>query len=242
MKSGILFITLYTGCSICTPQILNSLQNMINAILVDDHALFRLGVKSAINSIHTDINIIGEADSGSALFRLLETTTPDIILLDILLPDTTGVEIARRLRNERPALKILAISAENTAEVVQAMLDIGIEGFISKRQGGVDEIAEAIRTIMNGFEYFGNDISAIIYKIYVSKKRTAEVTPEFTDREKEIILLCRDGLLGKEIAAHLNISPRTVDNHKNNIFKKLGINSTLEMVQYALKNGIIRME
>lgn len=215
---------------------------MINAILVDDHALFRLGVKSAINSSHSDIHIIGEADSGNALFRLLETTTPDIILLDILLPDTTGVEIARRLREERPTLKILAISAENTSEVVQAMLDIGIEGFISKRQGGVDEIAEAIRTIMNGFEYFGSDISAIIYKIYVSKKRTAEVTPEFTEREKEIIQLCRDGLLGKEIAARLHISPRTVDNHKNNIFKKLGINSTLEMVQYALKNGIIRME
>lgn len=215
---------------------------MINAIIVDDHALFRLGIKSAINSCHTDICIIGEADSGSALFRLLETTTPDIILLDILLPDTTGVEIARRLRNEKPTLKILAISAENTAEVVQAMLDIGIEGFISKRQGGIDEIAEAIRTIMNGFDYFGSDISAIIYKIYIAKKKTAEITPEFTEREKEIILLCRDGLLGKEIAAQLNISPRTVDNHKNNIFKKLGINSTLEMVQYALKQGIIRMD
>lgn len=215
---------------------------MINAIIVDDHALFRLGIKSAINSNHTDIHIAGEADSGNALFRLLETVTPDIILLDILLPDTTGVEIARRLRDEKPAVKILAISAENSAEVVQAMLDIGIEGFISKRQGGADEIAEAIRTIMNGFEYFGSDISAIIYKIYVSKKRTADVTPDFTEREKEIILFCRDGLLGKEIAARLHISPRTVDNHKNNIFKKLGINSTLEMVQYALKNGIIRLE
>ena len=215
---------------------------MINAILVDDHALFRLGVKYAIKSSHTDICIVGEADCGSALFRLLETLAPDIILLDILLPDTTGIEIARRLRKEYPAIKILAISAENTTEVVQEMLDIGIEGFISKRQGSADDIAEAIRTIMNGFEYYGNDISSIIYKIYVSKKETAEVTLEFTQREKEIILLCRDGLLGKEIANRLNISPRTVDNHKNNIFKKLGINSTLEMVQYALKNKIIKIE
>jgi len=215
---------------------------MINTILVDDHALFRLGVKYAITNSHADICIAGEADSGSALFQLLETITPDIILLDILLPDTTGIEIARRLRKEFPAIKILAISAENATEVVQEMLNIGIEGFISKRQGGADEIAEAVRTIMNGFEYYGNDISSIIYKIYVSKKSTAEVTLEFTQREKEIILLCRDGLLGKEIANRLNISPRTVDNHKNNIFKKLGINSTLEMVQYALKHKIIKME
>ncbi|MDH6312753.1 DNA-binding NarL/FixJ family response regulator [Parabacteroides sp. PFB2-10] len=215
---------------------------MIRTILVDDHALFRLGVKSAIMNGHTDIGIVGEADSGTVLFCLLETTTPDIILLDILLPDMTGTTIARRLRKEYPAIKILAISAENTAEVVQEMIEIGIEGFISKRQGGVDEIAEAIRTIMNGYEYFGHDISAIIYKIYVSKKRTADVTPEFTDREREVIGLCRDGLLSKQIAERLCISSRTVDNHKNNIFRKLGINNTMEMVQYALKHGIIRIE
>lgn len=216
--------------------------DIINTILVDDHALFRLGVKSAIMNGHTDICIIGEADCGTALFRLLESTTPDIILLDILLPDMTGIDIARRIKKEYPGIKILAISAENTTEVVREMLDIGIEGFISKRQGGADEIAQAIRTIMNGYEYFGNDISAIIYKIYVSKKQTAEVTPEFTGREREIIELCREGLLSKQIADRLCISPRTVDNHKNNIFRKLGINNTMEMVQYALKHGIIRME
>ena len=215
---------------------------MINAILVDDHALFRLGVKSAITSEHKDICIVGEADCGSALFQLLETVTPDIILLDIILPDITGVEIARRLREKKPEIKILAISAENTTGVVQAMINIGIEGFISKRQGSSNDIAKAIRTIMDGFEYFGSDISSIIYKIYVSKKKTAEVSPEFTEREKEIILLCRDGFLSKEIAVRLNISPRTVENHKSNIFKKLNINNTLEMVQYATMNGIIRME
>ena len=215
---------------------------MINAILVDDHALFRLGVKSAITGSHADINIIGEADCGNELFRLLETITPDIILLDIILPDIKGIEIAEKLRKERPEIRILAISAENTTDVIKKMLDIGVEGFISKRKGSADEIAEAIRTIMNGFEYYGDDISSIIYKIYVSKKKTAEITHEFTERESEIIELCRVGLLSKEIAQRLNISSRTVDNHKSNIFKKLGINNTIEMVQYAIKNGIINVE
>ena len=215
---------------------------MINVILVDDHSLFRLGVKSALTSDYSDICIVGEADSGSELFRLLETITPDIVLLDIMLPDSTGVVIARKLRKEKPSVKILAISAENTTSVIQEMINVGIEGFISKRQGSASDIADAIHSIMSGCEYFGSDISSIIYKIYVSKEKTAEITIEFTEREKEIILLCRDGLLCKEIAGRLNISPRTVDNHKGNIFKKLGINNTLEMVQYAIRNGIIRME
>ena len=216
---------------------------MIKTIIVDDHALFRLGIKAALGAAHSDICIVGEAGCGVELFRLLETAPiPDVILLDIILPDMTGVEIARRLKAGRPEIKILAVSAENTANTVQAMLDAGIEGFISKRGGGADEIAQAIRSVAQGFEYFGSDIAAIIYKIYVAKKRTAEVTPEFTERERSIIELCRDGLPGKLIADRLSISPRTVENHKNNIFKKLGIGSTLEMVRYALKHGIIGLE
>ena len=215
---------------------------MISIIIVDDHELFRLGIKTAITSRYPDLKIVGEADTGSSFFSLLETTTADIVLLDIMLPDMTGIEIARRLKTERPEMKILAISAENTTAVVHEMLDIGINGFISKRMGSIDSLSEAIRSIMLGFDFFGKDISDIIYRIYVSRKKTAEVTLEFTEQEKRIIELCREGLQAKEIADRLAISARTVETHKKNIFNKLGINSTLEMVQYAIKNGIIRME
>ena len=215
---------------------------MINIILVDDHALFRLGVKGALAGKHPDIRVVGEADTGKALFHLLETTRADMILLDIVLPDMSGIETARRLRKDYPEIKILALSAENTEDVVRAVMDTGINGFISKRQSSADEPAEAIRSIMGGLEYFGKDIAAIMYNIYVSKRKTTEVTSEFTEREKEIICLCREGLQGKQIADRLDISPRTVDTHKNNIFKKLGINNTMEMVQYALKQGIINIE
>jgi DNA-binding NarL/FixJ family response regulator len=215
---------------------------MTNVIVVDDHPLFRIGLKATFRENHPDIRLAGEADCGKALFRLLETTTADVVLLDINLPDMNGVDIARRLREEYPLLKILAISAENTAGVVKSLLDVGIDGFISKRQGGTAELSEAIRTVMSGMEYFGRDISAIIYEVFVSKRKTTAVTHEFTDREKEIILACRDGLLCKEIADRLHISTHTVNAHKNNIFRKLGINNTMEMVQYALKNGIISVE
>jgi DNA-binding NarL/FixJ family response regulator/signal transduction histidine kinase len=212
---------------------------MINAILVDDHELFRLGVKTAITNCYQDIHIVGEAETGKDFFHLLETHTADIVLLDVILPDMSGIEIARRLKKEKPNLKILIISSENTANITQELLNIGVDGFISKRMGGMDVLAEAIRSIMTGFEYFGKDISDIIYRIYVSKKRTTEITAEFSEQEKKIIELCRDGISAKKIANCLNISSRTVDNHKKNIFQKLGIHSTLEMVGYAMKNGII---
>jgi len=214
----------------------------IKVIIVDDHELFRLGVRTAIENRHSDLEIVGEVESGAELFALLANVTPDIIMLDIALPDMSGIDIARRLKSENPEIKILAISAENATSVVQKMLDAGIEGFISKRHGGVNSFAEAIRSIMQGVEYFGKDISEIIYRIYVSKKNTTEVSKEFTEQEKRIIELCREGLPGKLIADRLDISLRTVEKHKSNIFRKLGINNSMEMVQYAVKQGIIRME
>jgi len=215
---------------------------MIKVIVVDDHELFRFGMRKSVEYRHPDLQIVGEAESGAELFALLAEVDADIVLLDIALPDMSGIDIARRLKSERPALKILAVSAENAAPVVQAMLDIGIEGFISKRHSGLDTFAEAIRSIMQGVDYYGADISEIIYSIYVAKKKTAEAMSEFTKQEKRIVELCREGLPGKLIADRLGISISTVNNHKNNIFRKLGITNTMEMVQYAIKNGIINID
>jgi len=215
----------------------------ISLIIVDDHELFRLGLRTAIENSYPDIAIVGEAKSGADFFSLLETVSAfDIVLLDIMLPDISGIEIAQRLKVERPNVKILAISAENSVLTVEEMLQIGIEGFISKLNSNPDTLAQAIYSIMQGVEYFGKDISDIISRIYVSKKRTTEVTSEFSEHEKRIIECCLEGLPAKLIADRLGISIRTVDWHKSNIFRKLGINSTLEMVQYAVRNKIIKVE
>ena len=218
---------------------LSQLIIMINVILVDDHELFRLGVRTALTSRHPDIHIVGEAETGADFFALLKTTPADLVLLDIIMPDMSGIEIARQIKKEKPKMKILIISSENTAAITEALLEVGINGFISKRMGGIDDLADAIRSIMNGLDYFGKDIADIIYRIYVAKKRTTKVTQEFTKQERKIIELCREGLQSKQIAGQLCISPRTVENHKKNIFHKLGINNTVEMIQYAMKQGII---
>jgi two-component system response regulator NreC len=218
------------------------MKEVIRIVIVDDHRLFRMGLRNTFQYTCPDIVVIGEAGSGEALFALAALNVADLVLLDINLPGMSGANVARRLRSDYPDLKILAISAENSTETVKTMLEAGIDGFISKQKSDADELAEAIRSIMNGEEYFGSDIANIIYGVYVAKKKTTTITPDFTGREREILLLCRDGLLYKEIAGRLGISFHTVNSHKKNIYQKLGINNTMEMVQYALKNGIIQIE
>jgi len=211
----------------------------IKVIIVDDHELFRLSLRTTIEYNHTDIIIAGEADSGSAFFDLLKTVAADVVLLDIAMPGMNGFEIARRMKTEYPDMKILAVSAGNDLSTVEEMLQIGIEGFVSKSNCNPDILAEAIRSVMQGLEYFGRDISEIISSIYIAKKKTTHISNEFSEQEKCIIELCFQGLPAKQIADHLGISPRTVDWHKSNMFSKLGINSTLELVRFAIKNKII---
>jgi DNA-binding NarL/FixJ family response regulator len=214
---------------------------MIDIIILDDHDLFRLGIRSALQSTCPDVRIMGEANNGRELLRLLETETPDIVLLDIILPDISGIEIAQYLRQERPYIKILAISSENTEETLFSLLDIGINGFVSKRSGCAEVITRAIHAIAHGGEYFGLDTASIISDIYRSKREHKTVPIEFTKREIEIIQLCHIGMNAKEIADKLYISIRTVHTHKQNIFAKLGINNQMEMVHYALQHSIITL-
>ena len=215
---------------------------MIHVILVDDHPMFRTGIRMYIESKCDDICVIGEAESGERLFCLPELATADLVLLDIELTGMNGIEAARRLKREYPEIKILTISAQTTNEVVGAMLDTGINGFISKRRGGYENVVEAIHAVANGYEYFGADISEIIYNIYITTKKTAKITSEFTSQERQIIELCGQGLSARKIARRLNITHRTVEHHKQNIFEKLGIHSTNELIRFAVKNGIIKIE
>ena len=215
---------------------------MIRLVIVEDHKLIRMMLSHIFQSGDTDIIVAGEAESGEALFALLDTTPADLVLLDINLPDMGGVEITQRLRKEYPNLKILAISAVNTTETIKAMLDAGIHGFISKQNGEANELIHAVHSVMSGLDYFGRDIAAVMLGVYMAKDKTSKLMPKFSKRERELIALCREGLTAKKIAERMNIKPTTVNTYKERVFYKLGISTTMEMVQYAMKHGIIRIE
>ena len=211
-------------------------------IIVEDMDLVRSGIRMVVESYLPDYCVSGEARTGDEFFRLLESAGADMVLLDIGLKGMNGIEIARRLKKERPQIKILAVSADNTPSTVEEMLGIGIEGYIGKMENDNQNLVEAIRAVEQGYEYFGRDISAVISRIYVAKKKNAEVTHEFTSQEKKIIELCHEGLSAKLIADRMDIASKTVNWHKSNIFRKLGINSTLELVRFGLTKGIIIVE
>jgi DNA-binding NarL/FixJ family response regulator len=213
---------------------------MIRIIVVDDHRLIRVTISAAFPPDSSDIAVVGDAESGKALFDLLATTPAELILLDVNLPDIGSAVITHRLRRDYPNLKILAISAEESVAIIKSMLEAGINGLISKTQGDPEIIAEAIHTVMAGKEYFSRDIASIMFNEYVSKKKTTGAVPDFSPREREVIELSGQGLLSKEIAARLNIKTSTVNTYKERIFQKLGINSVMEMVNYGLRSGVIK--
>ena len=209
----------------------------IKAIIVDDHPLVRMGIKMELASTD-NICVVGEASSGLELLKLLENTTPDIVLLDILMPEMSGIEAAKILKEKHSDIKILIISAESTEETITALIGLGVEGFISKN-AKPNEIAKAITSIINGDNYYGDEFSNLLYKI--NNAKLDENTIELTSRENEIVQLLCDGLSAKEIAAKLFITHRTVELHKENIFKKLGFRNSIELVKYAIKNKIVEI-
>ena len=209
---------------------------MIKIIIIDDHFLFRMGTKLALSNSPLGIEVVAEAASGRELFAALETATPDLLLLDIMLPDMSGIEIARRVKANHPDIKILLLSAEEPKRVIEQVLETGVEGYITK-SAKMREIEDAIVSVMNGLEYFGRDISKVIYDVFSSKKKREQEEARFTKREMEIIQLCSQGLLVKEIAHRLDLSPSTVKTHKTNIFHKLGINNSVELAKYVMSLG-----
>lgn len=208
----------------------------MNIALLDDHQLVRIGVATTLrNTKHTITISVATADE---LFDALHQGTPcDILLLDILLPGMNGIDVAKRMRNEYPKIKIIVLSVDSREYTLIQLLQIGIDGFVSKR-GTQDEVVLAIDSVENGVPFYGRDIAILIRDIS-DAKLNKQNTAALTKRELEIIQACCDGLLGKEIAEKLNISLRAVNSHKTNIFNKLGISSSVELVRFSIEHGII---
>lgn len=209
----------------------------IRTIIVDDHQLVRIGIRMSLTSCK-NIEIVGEAASGVELLNLLESIETDVVLLDIIMPEMSGIETTKILKEKYPNIKILIISAESSEDVIVTLMELGIDGFISK-QAHPSEIAKAITEIFNGGNYYGSDISKIINSIKIAKQNCNTI--ELTSRENEIVKLLCDGLSAKEIAEQLFIANRTVEIHKENIFKKLGFRNSVELVKYAIKNKIVEI-
>ncbi|MBR4821668.1 MAG: response regulator transcription factor [Bacteroidales bacterium] len=208
----------------------------IRIILVDDHPLMLMGICSMLEG-KPGIEVVGTAGSGAEAMELASRLNPDLMVLDIVMPGMDGIELARRMRAEMPDVALLALSSDASIATLEPLLNIGIDGFLSKSSNEATMLA-AIRSVADGYEYFGTDIARLIERISFAKSAQESL---FTPRELDVIRLSCKGLQYKEIAGALGIKYLTVVTIKNNIFRKLGINNTVELVLYAVKKQLITL-
>jgi DNA-binding NarL/FixJ family response regulator len=216
--------------------------NEIKIVLVDDHDIVRDGLKVLLMNL-PDIKVIGEVSTGQELFNLLESIKPDLILMDIALPKMSGIVVTEKVIHEYPEVKVIMLTASVNEKSVSESFKAGAFGYLPKNIKQ-SELLEAIREVSKGNRFLAKSISDDVLNKYLSKNRPETLGQtknenELTKREIEIIELFAEGYSYKEVADKLSISCNTVETHKKNIFEKLEINSIVELVKYAIKNGII---
>ncbi len=212
----------------------------IKIILVDDHSLVRDGIKSILQT-EENIEIVGEASNFDELQVFLQNKKCDMVVLDISLPDISGIKICSILREEHPEINVLILSMYINEEFIFNALQAGAKGYLPKNTNK-RELLNAVRAINNGEEYFSNEISEIILKSYVNKvqnKKDVSDSSELSKREKEVLVLFAEGLSNTEISDKLYISVRTVESHKNHIMQKLQLKNTVDLIKYAIKNKYV---
>ena len=220
------------------------MMNKIKLVLVDDHQIVRDGVKVLLMNV-PDIEVVGEAADSSELFELLKTIQVDIIMMDISMPEHSGIEVTEIIKKQGLDVKVIMLTADVSDAAVFDSLKAGALGYLPKNAKR-DEILQAIYKVNEGEEYIAESITNAVLKTYISKARNLNyIDPirniELSKREIEIVELFSEGLSYKEIANRLYISTRTVESHKNNILEKLELKTIVDMVKYAIKNGIIKL-
>lgn len=209
-------------------------------LLVDDHQIFRSSLKSLINNEKIG-SIIGEASNGIEYLKVLEKDMPDLVLMDIDMPEMDGSEATKLSIEKHPNLKVLALSMFGDEGHYYKMVNAGVKGFLLKTSD-INELQLAINEVSSGENYFSNELLRKIISDYGKNtpKKNEEVSA-FTDREMDVIKLICNGLTNEEIAEKLHISPKTVKGHRANLLAKTGCKNTPSMVIYAIKNKLIEI-
>lgn len=213
----------------------------IRLLLVDDHAVVRTGLKMLLNG-QEDLEIVGEAGSAAEALTETERVQPTVILMDIGLPDKTGIEATRDIKAKFANVNIVALTIHEDEEYFFQMLNAGASGYVPKR-AAPEELITAIRAAANGEVYLYPSMAKLLVRDYLNIDRLPEEKIDLgglTDREHEVFTMLAEGASNQEIADALVISPKTVERHRENIMRKLNLHSRSELVRYAIRKGIIK--
>jgi two-component system response regulator NreC len=213
----------------------------IGLLLVDDHAVVRSGLRMLFGS-EADVEIVGEAETAAEALASTERLKPDVILMDIGLPDMSGIDATRQIKQRFPQVSVVALTIHEDEEYFFKMLEAGASGYVPKR-AAPEELLTAIRAAAAGQVYLYPSLAKLLVKDYLSQERPGGEKSKvdgLTTREHEVLTYLAEGASNDEIAASLVISPKTVGRHRENIMRKLNLHSRSELVRYAIRKGIIK--
>jgi DNA-binding NarL/FixJ family response regulator len=210
----------------------------IRVMLADDHALFRAGIRSLLLGLE-GVEIVGEARNGHEALRMVAEHKPDVLLLDVALPELNGIEVAERLRDQT-GTRVLFLSMFANEEYVLRSLRAGAAGYLLK-DSSVVELEAALRSVADGGSYLSPAVSGHVLAAYLSRVGQGGVPaePTLTPRQREVLQLIAEGHGTKEIAARLSLSAKTVETHRAQLMERLGIHDVAGLVRYAIRSGIV---
>lgn len=214
-------------------------------LIVDDHPLFREGLKSLIVR-NSGFQVIGEAGSGSVALQMLEDLKPDLVVMDISLPDKSGIDVTRSIRSMLPGTRVVIISMHSKIEYITEAFQAGASGYVVKESAS-ERLVQGLEAVSKGEYYLDSFLSqSVVKRLMEFPERDAKIRDEsysaLTAREQQVMRMLAEGLSTKEIASSLFISPKTVENHRSSIMDKLNLHSTLELVRFAARLGLIDVE
>ena len=208
----------------------------IKIILADDHKIIRDGLRTLIQR-ETDMDVIAEAEDGKMVVSLVHRLSPDLVIMDIVMPNMNGIDATRDIIKKHPNIKVIALSMHSDKRFVNGMFEAGASGYLLK-DCAFEELATAVRAVMSDHTYLSPRITDVIINRYSEFDMHSAKSAVLTNREGEILRLLADGVSPKSIAANLHISVKTVQTHRQNIMRKLKINSGIELVKYAIREGV----
>jgi DNA-binding NarL/FixJ family response regulator len=210
----------------------------LKVLLVDDHALVREGIRSSLIR-HPSITVLAEAENGAEAIRKSKQLQPDVVLMDLNMPEMNGLEATRRIRKECPRTRVIVLTVHDSKEYVFQLLKTGAHGYVLK-DTSPEELVRAIESVSRGEAFFSPKVSRIILQDYVQNDAPAKGSAQLlSEREKEVLLLISQGRTSKEIAMQLALSSRTVETYRVRIKRKLQARNIAEMIKHAREQQVI---
>ena len=210
----------------------------IKVLIADDHQIVREGLRSMLEK-EPGIKVVGEAEEGRTTLRLARELTPDVIIMDVAMPDLNGIEATRQIVAEFPAIKVIALSMHDDRRFVLHMIKAGAKGYLLK-DSAFKDLAKAIRVVVANKTYLSSEIADIVVKDYLATATSEESSAFYllSPREREVLQLIAEGKTSNQVAENLHVSIKTVETHRAQLLRKLKVKSVAELTKYAIREGL----